>query len=73
MMKIKVPKGEQAWVWYNNVKGEAVCLLTSKPLRDFYFLYEVKSDGSLAKLGKAHSPTELEEKFNVQSRMRVNS
>ena len=44
-------------------------ILTSKPARDFYFLYEVLEDGSLKKLGKARSPTELEEKFDVKSRM----
>lgn len=68
-MKIKVPKGEEEWVRYNNTKGEVVCLLTSKPARDFYFLYEVRPDGGLTKLGKARTPTALEEKFDVVSRM----
>lgn len=70
-MEFNVPKGEQVWVRYNNTKGKTVCVLTSKPARDFYFLYEVKPDGSLAKLGKARTPPELEEKFDVEARMRA--
>lgn len=69
-MNIKYPKGETVWVSYQNIKGEPVCILTSKPTRDYYFLYEVLSDGTLNKLGKARSPIELEEKFNVRQRMR---
>ena len=69
-MKIKTPKGEQVWVRYNNAKGESCCLLTSKTSREFYFLYEVNTDGNLTRLGKARTPIELEEKFNVPSRMR---
>lgn len=70
-MELKMPKGEQAWVRYLNTKGEHVAILTSKPSRDFYFLYEISPDGSLTKLGKARSPTELEEKFDVRSKMRT--
>lgn len=70
-MELKIPKGEKAWVRYCNSCGETMFVLTSKPARDFYFLYEVKPDGSLVKLGKACSPTELEEKFKVRSRMRT--
>lgn len=43
-------------------------LFTSKDSRDFYFLYELV-DGNFRKLGKARSPTELEEKFRVYQRM----
>lgn len=70
-MELKIPKGERDWVGYNNANGETVCLLTSKAARDFYFLYEVNPDGSLTKLGKARTPTELEVKFDVASRMRA--
>ncbi|MDE6148533.1 MAG: hypothetical protein K2F81_00340 [Ruminococcus sp.] len=70
-MELKIPKGEQAWVSYLNTKGELVFLLTSKPARDFYFLYEVAPDDNLTKLGKSRSPTELEEKFDVMSKMRA--
>ena len=70
-MELKIPKGERAWVRYCKSNGEPILVLTSKPSRDYYFLYEVKSDGNLTKLGKARTPTELEEKFDVQSRMRA--
>jgi hypothetical protein len=48
-------------VSYQKSDGTPSFILTSKPARDFYFLYEVLDDGSLKKLGKARSPTELEE------------
>lgn len=70
-MQIKYPKGEIVWVSYQKGNGTPICILTSKPARDFYFLYEVKPDGSLAKLGKARSPTELEERFDVRAKMRA--
>lgn len=69
-MQIKYPKGEVVWVSYQKSDGTPICILTSKPARDFYFLYEVKPDGSLAKLGKARSPIDLEKKFDVGLRMR---
>lgn len=68
-MGIKYPKGETVWVSYCNLQKETVCLLICKPSRNFYYLYEVLSSGELKKLGKARSPTELEEKFDVKARM----
>jgi len=68
-VSIRPPKGEIAWTGYYNRAGEPVCIITSKPARDFYFLYEVKPDGSLAKLGRAKEPPELERKFHVYERM----
>lgn len=70
MSEIKCPKGEKIWVSYRNSNGVTVAILTSKPARDYYFLYEVKSNSSLIKLGKSKSPLELEEKFDIKSRMR---
>jgi len=67
---IKYPKGETVWVSYCNSSGKVMFVLTSKPARDFYFLYKVLENGSLEKLGKAKSPPELEEKFNVYATMR---
>ena len=72
-MNIQYPKGETVWVGYYNKSGECIFILTSKPARDFYFLYEVNSDGSIKKLGKAKEPPELERKFNVHGRMSGNS
>lgn len=68
-MKIKYPKGETVWVSYQKEEGTSIFIITSKFPRDFYFLYEVLEDGNLKKLGKAHSPTELEKKYNVTSRI----
>lgn len=72
-MTIQCPKGEIVWVGYYNKDGECLFILTSKPARDFYFLYEVSQDGSVKKLGKAKTPPELEKKFDVYSKMRGNS
>jgi len=69
-MNIQYPKGETVWVNYCDIKGNTVFLLTSKEARDYYFLYEVYEDGSVKKLGKARTPTELERKFAVEDRMR---
>lgn len=70
MKNVTAPSGEIAWVGYYNTDGDVVCILTSKPARDFYFLYEVLPDGKLKKLGRAKEPPDLEEKFNVYERMR---
>lgn len=67
---MKYPKGETVWVSYYNSNKELLFIMTSKPIRDFYFLYEVV-DGEFKKLGKAKNPTELEEKFKVRDKMPV--
>jgi hypothetical protein len=67
---MKYPKGETVWVSYYNSNKELLFIMTSKPIRDFYFLYEVV-DGEFKKLGKAKNPTELEEKFKVRDKMSV--
>lgn len=43
-------------------------LITSKVVRDFYYLYEIKED-KLVRLGKSASPVELEERFNIKKRI----
>lgn len=64
------PKGETVWVQYVDRNQQTLFILTSKESsRDYYFLYEL-TGGSLKKLGKARSPTELEEKFRVFERIR---
>lgn len=50
-------------------KPEHCFILTSKESREFYFLYELV-DGEFKKLGKARTPKELEDKFEVSKRMR---
>lgn len=64
----KQPKGEIGWTDYRDKDGNTVCITTSKPARDFYFLYELK-DGEFVKLGKATSPLELEKKYDTNKRM----
>lgn len=68
--KIKTPKNEVRWVTYCNEAGDPRFLITSKPTRDIYFLYEVQNDGSLKRLSRSTSPGELEEEFNVRERFR---
>lgn len=72
MSEPKYPKGERVWVGYYNSNHELRFILTSKESRDFYFLYELV-EGNFCKLGKARSPTELEEKFRVYQRMEEHS
>jgi len=70
MTKPKQIKGERVWVGYYNQAHELMFVITSKELnRDYYFLYECVN-GEFKKLGKARSPLELEEKFQVIERMR---
>lgn len=71
MSEIKYPKGERVWVAYYGNKHELCFIMTSKENREYYFLYEL-NDGAFRKLGKSRSPKELEDRFNVQARMRYN-
>lgn len=64
----KYPKGEIVWTYYRTRDGQTVCITTSKPARDNYFLYELL-DNEFIKLGKAVSPLELERKFDTNKRM----
>ena len=54
---------------YYNAEHELCFILTSKESREFYFLYELV-DGEFKKLGKARTPKELEDKFEVSKKMR---
>ena len=68
-MSLKYPKGEEVYVSYYNKKCELLFILTAKlNSRDWYYLYEL-SDGQFKKLGKARTPTELEEKYSVHEKM----
>ena len=69
MSEVKYPKGERAWMSYWSRENVLLFLLTSKENnRDWYYLYE-NVDGTLKKLGKARTPPELEEKYNVIEKM----
>lgn len=72
MPPLKLPKSETLWVSYYNRAGELIFILTSKEnSRDWYCLYEVVDGTALKKLGRAHTPPELEEKYDVNERMNV--
>ena len=64
------PKGERMWVGYYTKDHNLLFIVTSKESRDFYYLYELV-DGSFKKLGRAKSPQELEERFEVDNRLGV--
>lgn len=66
---MKIPSGEILWVQYMN-NGLVTHIITSKPDRSLYYLYQVSND-KLTKLGKAKEPTELEERFIEQKRARA--
>ena len=69
MEQIKYPKGEKVWVGYYDTQKNLRFIMTSKENnRDFYFLYELV-DGQFKKLGKARSPKELEDKFEVSKKL----
>jgi len=69
-MAYKVPKGERIWVRYFDAEHNEKFVLTSKELRDCYFLYRV-SDSKLEKLGKAATPDVLEKKFGVENELKL--
>lgn len=72
MKDFKFPKGEELCVTYHNVDGTTLFMMTEKALSDsFSFsLYEV-SDDTMVRLGRAKSPFELEEKFDVMAKCMV--
>lgn len=61
---IKIPKGEIAWERIQTKSG-SVYLVTSKPARDFYYLYLV-DDGKLKKIGKAATPAGLRKYYEEE-------
>ena len=69
MSGLKTPKGERVCVGYYNQGGELIFILTVKGgLSDWFYLYE-KDGEAFKKLGKGHSPPELEKKFGVVEAM----
>lgn len=61
-MKYSYPKGEIVWVGHYGKDRDLRYIITSKPTRDFYFLYAMKA-GKFVKLGKDKNPCALEKKF----------
>lgn len=68
MSKLKYPKGEIVWVTYRNTSEEIKYIMTSKPIRDTYYLYELV-DGEFKKLGKAKTPPKLEEAYKLNEKL----
>lgn len=68
---VKIPKGEILWRRYIDQGGLLRFITTSKPARDFYYLYEVSEDGSCKKLGRGQDPPELEERYQVLEKIGV--
>lgn len=68
-MSIKYPKGEIVWCRYCR-DGELLFAMTSKPARDFYYLYKREGDG-MKKLGRSKDPRELEKKYKVYEEIGV--
>lgn len=66
--KIKYPKGETVWQTYQNTSEEVKFIITSKPSRDAYFLYELIGD-EFKKVGKAKTPTKLVETYDVKNKL----
>lgn len=64
----KIPKDERVWVSYNSAGGTTRFVITSKPSREMYFLYEITGECA-KKLGKSISPAELVEKFDVMKKL----
>lgn len=60
-MELNYPKGEIIWVGHHDIDGNLRYITTSKPARDYYFLYELV-DGKFVKLGKDKDPSVLERK-----------
>ena len=70
MKKYKYPKGEIVWESFFDESRELRFIITSKPIRDAYFLYELVND-EFKKLGKAKTPPELVEKYDVEKKIGV--
>lgn len=64
----KIPKDERVWVSYNSPGGKTRFVITSKPAREKYLLYEI-SDDMAKKLGMSISPGELVEKYDVMKKL----
>lgn len=63
-MEVVAPRGEIAWERITTKSG-SVYLVTSKPARDFYYLYLV-DDGKLKKIGKAAAPSGLRKYYEEE-------
>lgn len=68
MESAKYPTGETVWVQYHDEDGNLKFIITSKPLRDQYFLYELQNEKFVC-IGKAENPTEMEVEFQLKEKL----
>jgi len=66
---ILIPKNEQLWTTYRDEAGNVRFFVTSTALRDSYIMYQTE-EGECKKLGRASSPTELENKYSIWGKLR---
>ena len=59
-----IPKNEICWVGYYDELGNLRYVVTSKNVRDIYYLYKINND-SAVRLGKAKDPTKLVKDHSV--------
>lgn len=64
MAEKKLAKDEITWTRYCDSKGNTAFVVTSKPSREYYMMYQCV-DGGFVKLGRAKNPIELEKKFGA--------
>lgn len=57
-----IPESERIWVEETSENGTVYYITAKVNDRSLYYLYK-DDDGKAVKLGKARSPTELEEKY----------
>ena len=68
---INIPKNETVWERIFDDRENLRFVVTSNAIvRDWYYLYEVSQSGTLAKIGKAKTPSELKLRFSVEERLR---
>lgn len=66
---LKYPRNETVWVTYLDRKSDIAYIITTKAgSRDAYHLYQ-RTGETFKKLGRARTPTELEETFKVKQRL----
>lgn len=70
MKSVKYPTGETVWVQYHDEDGNLKFIVTSKPLRDQYFLYELQNE-KFVRIGKAENPTEMEVEFQLKEKLQT--
>lgn len=66
---ILIPKNEQLWTTYRDESGNVRFFVTSTALRDSYIMYQTE-EGMPKKLGRASTPTELENKYSIWEKLR---